>query len=361
MSLLPTNSSPLLKKLTALNNPEIDHAIVELYRVKSDPSDHLLLWLIWEYGLESVLPYSQDLRSIIQEGLIWQRVRGTPKSLQMACDWLGLADTQVEESKPGRYFYEYQLNTTAIPGDQTIKKLIKLSKMSTPVRSRLSRVFYGLDIRVLELSGEKSTHQFGGYLSDHSGTFFDGKDEHYLKLSFKRSHSASNQIQPINIDSYLSRYFSKKQAYTQQMNFGEIYLGRKVTGHFEGVVQYARLYSAKIGLTGRAWLGRWEGIPWTQSDYVTVAIKHYQVSSLNINQHYISVSDLNYSDSSFQKRQRIAMEFNVLKAPEISITLEHHYPYEVYLGNGTWLGHWGECAWHNTSYLSFSLTHHSLS
>ena len=55
MSLLPPNSSTLLRALEQTHNLEIDEAIKSLYAFKSNPKDNLLYWLIWEYGLESIL------------------------------------------------------------------------------------------------------------------------------------------------------------------------------------------------------------------------------------------------------------------------------------------------------------------
>ena len=87
-------------------------AAVDLIRTaKESPPDDWLDWLIWEYGLEVLLPYLDDPRVVLDKGLQWQRIRGTPDSLSMAFDWLGLGDTVIEEEVTGgAHWFGYMLD-----------------------------------------------------------------------------------------------------------------------------------------------------------------------------------------------------------------------------------------------------------
>ena len=148
---------------------------------KTDPSDSLLPWLIWEYGLGELLPYLPDPRWAIYEGIRWQRLRGTPAALTTALSWIGATAT-VEQETPGIHFAEFQFDPgQVLDDDGTIANLIAMARLSAPARSRLSRIYHGWDLRRLVLDESRLGEAL---LSDHSGVFWrDGQ----TKLSFGRS------------------------------------------------------------------------------------------------------------------------------------------------------------------------------
>ena len=118
---------------------------------KTDPSDSLLPWLIWEYGLGELLPYLPDPRRAIAEGIRWQRLRGTPAALTTALSWIGATAT-VEQETPGIHFAEFQFDPgQVLDDDGTIANLIAIARLSAPARSRLSRIYHGWDLRRLVL------------------------------------------------------------------------------------------------------------------------------------------------------------------------------------------------------------------
>ena len=106
MTILPLNASPLQRDLEIIGGPQpiTYDSIAAMPGVKYNPPDFMLPWLIWEYGLEHLLPYLSDPRLAIQEGVRWQRIRGTPESVDMALGWLGLEDTVIEPEAPGAHF-----------------------------------------------------------------------------------------------------------------------------------------------------------------------------------------------------------------------------------------------------------------
>lgn len=153
---------------------------------KTDPSDSLLPWLIWEYGLGELLPYLPDPRRAIAEGIRWQRLRGTPAALTTALSWIGATAT-VEQETPGIHFAEFQFDPgQVLDDDALIASLIAIARLSAPARSRLSRIYHGWDLRRLVLDESRLGDAL---LSDHSGVLWkDGQ----TKLSFGRVSQLAN-------------------------------------------------------------------------------------------------------------------------------------------------------------------------
>lgn len=121
---------------------------IELIRTaKENPPDDWLYFLIWEFGLEELLPYLPDPRVALERGLVWQRIRGTPNSMRLAHSWLGLTAGIEEETPGGAHWFEYQLALDHVPLPEELRNIVGLARLSQPVRSRLSRIYYGLDYR----------------------------------------------------------------------------------------------------------------------------------------------------------------------------------------------------------------------
>ena len=180
--LLPANASPLEQALSlatdSLSRLAVPADAIRQFKVA--PTDPLLPWLIWEYGLGELLPYLPEPRQAIAEGILWQRLRGTPAALTTALAWIGASAT-IEQEPPGVHFAEFQLDPgQVLDSDTAIAHLIAIARLSAPARSRLSRIYHGWDLRrfVLDESGLGEA-----LLSDHSGVFWsDG----LTKLSFGR-------------------------------------------------------------------------------------------------------------------------------------------------------------------------------
>lgn len=180
--LLPANATPLEQALSLATDSLSRLALPTdaIRQFKTDPSDPLLPWLIWEYGLGELLPYLPEPRRAIAEGILWQRLRGTPAALATALSWIGMRAT-VEQEPPGVHFAEFQLDPgQVLDSDTAIANLIAIARLSAPVRSRLSRIYHGHDLRRVVLDESRLGEAL---LSDHSGVFWkDGQ----TKLSFGR-------------------------------------------------------------------------------------------------------------------------------------------------------------------------------
>ncbi|QJY32139.1 phage tail protein [Diaphorobacter sp. JS3050] len=180
--LLPANATPLEQALSlstdALSRLALPADAIRQF--KTDPTDPLLPWLIWEYGLGELLPYLPEPRQAIAEGILWQRLRGTPAALATALSWIGMGAT-VEQEPPGVHFAEFQLDPgQVLDSDTAIANLIAIARLSAPARSRLSRIYHGHDLRRVVLDESRLGEAL---LSDHSGVFWrDGQ----TKLSFGR-------------------------------------------------------------------------------------------------------------------------------------------------------------------------------
>jgi P2-related tail formation protein len=178
--LLPPNATTLERSLSLSTDllTRLGGEIETLKGFKTDPSDSLLPWLIWEYGLGELLPYLPDPRRAIAEGIRWQRLRGTPAALTTALSWIGATAT-VEQETPGIHFAEFQFDPgQVLDDDALIANLIAIARLSAPARSRLSRIYHGWDLRRLVLDESRLGEAL---LSDHSGVFWqDGQ----TKLSF---------------------------------------------------------------------------------------------------------------------------------------------------------------------------------
>jgi len=194
--LLPANATPLEQALSlstdALSRLALPADAIRQF--KTDPSDPLLPWLIWEYGLGELLPYLPEPRRAIAEGILWQRLRGTPKALAIALRWIGADHVFVEPEVPGVHFAEFQIDPgLVLDDDRLIADLIAIAKLSAPARSRLSRLYHGWDLRRVVLDESRLGEAL---LSDHSGVFWtDGQS----KLSFGRVRKFAHPQQTIRV------------------------------------------------------------------------------------------------------------------------------------------------------------------
>jgi P2-related tail formation protein len=134
-----------------------------------DIPDSVVPWLIYEYGLGELLPFLEDERRALAEGILWQRIRGTPQALTIGLSWLNLTGW-VDEPEAGTFRWSEFMVGLAEPtqGFDALQRLVGLARISAPVRSRLQRVYsVQYDLRRFVL--DDSLLSEGGMLSDHSG------------------------------------------------------------------------------------------------------------------------------------------------------------------------------------------------
>lgn len=184
-SALPANSTEFERALESviLENDALSGAVDLLRTAKEAPPDDWLRALVWEYGLDELLPYFDDMRALLAEGVDWSRIRGTPASIVQALSWLdyGSIPTIEEEETGGAHWFEFQIDPGGVPDNyQQIQGIAALARLSAPVGTHLSRIFHGYDVRRFVLDNS----EWGALLSDYSGIY---DDDLALTLSFGRN------------------------------------------------------------------------------------------------------------------------------------------------------------------------------
>ena len=211
-SILPGNATQLERDLELTGDlGKFTQPLDLLRRAKLDAIDSYVPFLIWEYGLGELLPYLKDPRRALSEGILWQRLRGTPKSLVIALDWIDF-DAVIEQEETGIYFSEFQLDPGEVIRDASIiPDVIAISRLSAPARSRLSRIYHGYDIRRLKLSEGPKGQLNHHLLSDYSGVH----DPSGIRISFGETFKGQGVLSNPDV---LPRFFA------EHINYRRVYL-----------------------------------------------------------------------------------------------------------------------------------------
>jgi hypothetical protein len=184
--LLPSSSTRLERDLsTSMDSLPRLGAAAELIRdaKRENIPDSVVPFLLYEYGLGELLPYLSDPRTAISTGVLWQRLRGTPKSFSIALGWIG-NDGTIEESEGNTINWsQFQLGLDSAPVDLSqTDSVVEIGRLSSPVRSSLFRIYGGwYDGRRFQLDN----HQLSGLdtLCDHTGVYLKSE---WPQLSFGR-------------------------------------------------------------------------------------------------------------------------------------------------------------------------------
>jgi P2-related tail formation protein len=178
-TLLPSNATPLETSLEQAFAWKFESDDLRNFKFKTEAIPYLFDDLVYEYGLEGVQLWIADSSEVLREGLLFQRLRGTPAAMKMALKWTGLEDVIIEEEPSGEHFAEFQLGLEGLPYDLSIDAIKALADMAKPVRARLTRLYNSLyDRRHLILD----ENEYGDFLSDYSGP----RDASNLQISFGR-------------------------------------------------------------------------------------------------------------------------------------------------------------------------------
>lgn len=207
--ILPPNATPWERLHHEVNDhltrtsPSYDQ--VEFLR--ESPPPQIMPFLIWELGLGELTPYLPQLYALVDEGVRWQRIRGTPGAIRKGLGWIGYDFLALEE--------EVDRLLVGIPSDQVrlrwsriqieldrirdadrpdLERIAGIGQLSLPQRSYFSRAFHGYDIR----AGETGFQKTGACLtSDHSGVFID---EIPTQWSFGRGHAGAHAMTYAELD-----------------------------------------------------------------------------------------------------------------------------------------------------------------
>lgn len=200
--LLPPNATKQEQALVDSIDYRVDPNCIRGF--KFNLKGETLPWLIEEYELGEILRWIKDKRKAVEEGVKFQRLRGTPESLKIALKWANIEDITIIEESPGKHFFELQIGIKNVPNDFFVDAVVELAKLSLPARSRLMRIFndyYNVDRFILDES------IFGSLLSDYSGRKVE-KDGPVLSFGRVNFFSSRGPLVEI-VDNYLREHYEQ--------------------------------------------------------------------------------------------------------------------------------------------------------
>ncbi|WEK04565.1 MAG: phage tail protein [Candidatus Devosia phytovorans] len=156
MALLPENATPYEIALSKAIEPTalVESGINAMRRIKHvSPRPSMLPFLVWEYGLGELTPYVPNLYQLIDQGVRWQRLRGTVSAVAIGLGWIGYTAT-IEEEWTGRTWWNsFQLRFPQLPAqdDPDLERIEGITRLSVPLRSQLRRGVHYFDVDAVQL------------------------------------------------------------------------------------------------------------------------------------------------------------------------------------------------------------------
>lgn len=154
-NLLPSNATGWERSVAdAMTvSTAVGSAINSMRRAKYvSPRSSMLPHLVYEYGLGELTPYVPNLYELIDQGVRWQRLRGTASAVAIGLAWVGYSAT-IEEAWAGRRWWNsFQLRFSALPVADTpdLDRIEGITTLSVPLRSHLRRGVHQYDVGALE-------------------------------------------------------------------------------------------------------------------------------------------------------------------------------------------------------------------
>lgn len=114
--------------------------------------DDWVPWLIWDLGLEDVVPYVRDMRQALAEGPAWQRARGTARGIEIGIGWVESAGV-VAEPDQRHNWWEFQVGFAVPASDvEQLRQLLGIINLSKASEDELFRMFSpGADYRPVRM------------------------------------------------------------------------------------------------------------------------------------------------------------------------------------------------------------------
>lgn len=154
-ALLPGNATPWEGAAANALAPTVaaTSAIGAMRRIKYvSPRPSMLPFLVWELGLGELTPYVPNLYNLIDEGVRWQRLRGTVSAVAIGLAWVSYSAT-VEPAWTGRRWWNsFQLRFDALPIQDVpdLERIEGIAALSVPKRSQLRRGVFGYDVEAAQ-------------------------------------------------------------------------------------------------------------------------------------------------------------------------------------------------------------------
>lgn len=114
--------------------------------------DDWVPWLIWDLGLEDVVPYVRDMRQALAEGPAWQRARGTARGIEIGIGWVESAGI-VAPPDQRHDWWQFQVGFEVPVSDvQQLQQLVGIINLSKAAEDELFRIFSpGADFRPIRM------------------------------------------------------------------------------------------------------------------------------------------------------------------------------------------------------------------
>ncbi|MFM8746637.1 MAG: phage tail protein [Aestuariivirga sp.] len=191
--LLPWHATPFEKAFSRAADPAVrlDTPVTISRGIKyigTPPS--WLPFLIHEYGLGELSPYVPNLYKLIDDGIRWQRVRGTPAAISRGLGWLGYTGA-IEEAEIRRtrwHLFQLQLGRVRDNEEPDLDRIEGVTQLSVPLRSQFWRGFRTHDVRAMEYAWKR--HSSAMYAT-HSGARIRPGG---AKWSFGRVHELDHTL-----------------------------------------------------------------------------------------------------------------------------------------------------------------------
>lgn len=172
--LLPGAAPPWARMMARLNDPlsTLWDKFSDVRSSQRITPPQMIPYLIWQYGLGELTPYVPSLYQLIDEGVRWNRIRGTPAAITKGLSWIGYAGTLREHPvRRVRWnLFDYELSRIRDNDRPDLERIDGIISLSPPVRSQFWRGFRGYDVPAAETS---YTRTGGSIVGDDSGVRID--------------------------------------------------------------------------------------------------------------------------------------------------------------------------------------------
>ncbi len=117
--------------------PAFDSGPIENIRLRADPE--IREAILWEYGLEPLLPHAVDPKSLDEEVQEFMRLHGTLFAIRTAMRWVGFGSISFIPLSS----FEYEVDPGRVPTEREISAITAALLVSVQARGKLKRIFHG--------------------------------------------------------------------------------------------------------------------------------------------------------------------------------------------------------------------------
>lgn len=152
-SLLPSHATEFEKRLADACDfhQDVDGSVLGISRAKLiTRPPRFLPWLIEEYGLGELSPYVPNLYDLIDQGLSWQRLRGSVAAIEMGLRWLEITARFIPAWSERAWWNSFQLEFNQLPEQSSLEAIEAIVDLSKSFRSDFRRSTYGYDVGATE-------------------------------------------------------------------------------------------------------------------------------------------------------------------------------------------------------------------